>query len=140
MAGGVWELKGIDLTGVHSVQEIGDRIRQGAATKPGRNIVTMRPAVGVKPILPTSAVPPGAELDQIMPDRPLMVLQARQKAYLNSAALKPNRDRQEYKRRIRRAASEGREWRPQGFSPTHGPSGLLVARRRVEQKNSPARG
>src|SRR5439155_15597892 len=30
-------LKAIDLTGVHSVAEIGDRIRQGAAARPGRN-------------------------------------------------------------------------------------------------------
>lgn len=79
-------LKGIDLTGVHSVQEIGDRIRQGAATKPGRNIY----ATGLwsEADLDDKRGPTRAELDQIMPDRPLMVLQARQKAYLNGAALK----------------------------------------------------
>jgi predicted amidohydrolase YtcJ len=80
-------LKGIDLTGVHSVKEIGDRIRQAAATvKPSRNIY----ATGrwSEADLSEKRGPTRAELDQIMPDRPLMVLQARQKAYLNSAALK----------------------------------------------------
>ena len=80
-------LKGIDLTGVHSVGEIGDRIRRGAATaQPGRNIY----ATGRwnETDLSEKRGPTRAELDQIMPDRPLMVLQARQKAYLNSAALK----------------------------------------------------
>jgi predicted amidohydrolase YtcJ len=87
-------LKGIDLTGVHSVKDIGDRIRQGAATaKPGRNIY----ATGrwSETDLSEKRGPTRAELDQIMPDRPLMILQARQKAYLNSAALKAagiNRD------------------------------------------------
>jgi predicted amidohydrolase YtcJ len=80
-------LKGIDLTGVHSVKEIGDRIRHGAATaKAGRNIY----ATGrwSETDLSEKRVPTRAELDQIVPERPLMILQARQKAYLNSAALK----------------------------------------------------
>ena len=80
-------LKGIDLTGVHSLAEIGDRIRKGAATaRPGRNIY----ATGLwsETDLSEKRELTRAELDQIMPDRPLMVLQARQKAYLNSAALK----------------------------------------------------
>jgi predicted amidohydrolase YtcJ len=80
-------LKGIDLTGVRSVGEIGGRIRQGAtAAKPGRNIY----ATGRwnETDLSEKRGPTLAELDQMMPDRPLMVLQARQKAYLNSAALK----------------------------------------------------
>jgi predicted amidohydrolase YtcJ len=80
-------LKGIDLTGVHSVKEIGDRIRQGAATaKAGRNIY----ATGrwSETDLSEKRGPTRTELDQIMPERPLMILQARQKAYLNSAALR----------------------------------------------------
>src|SRR5215467_831495 len=80
-------LKGIDLTGVHSVKDIGDRIRQGAVTaKPDRNVY----ATGrwSETDLSEKRGPTRAELDQIMPDRPLMILQSRQKAYLNSAALK----------------------------------------------------
>src|SRR5262249_33566451 len=80
-------LKGIDLSGVHSVKDIGDRIRQSpVAAQPGRNIY----ATGRwnETDLSEKRGPTRAELDQIMPDRPLMILQARQKAYLNSAALK----------------------------------------------------
>ena len=57
-------LKGIDLTDVHSLQEIGDRIRQGAATKPGRNIY----ATGrwSETDLAEKRGPTRAELDQIM--------------------------------------------------------------------------
>src|SRR5438034_8950114 len=79
-------LKGIDLTGVHSVAEIGERIRQGAAARPGRNLYATGRWSDTD--LSEKRAPTRAELDQIMPDRPLMVLQARGKAYLNSAALK----------------------------------------------------
>ena len=79
-------LRGIALTGVKSVAEMTDRIRKAATTsKPGRTIY----ATGRwnEADLAEKRGPSRSELDQLMPDRPLMVL-GPQKAFLNTAALK----------------------------------------------------
>ena len=77
-----------------SLLEISTRIRQAAATaRPGQTIY----AAGrwSETELSEKRAPTRAELDQLAPDRPIMIIQGRQKAVLNSAALKAagiNRD------------------------------------------------
>jgi len=89
-------LRGVDVTGVKSLAEMSDRIRQAAAgAGPDRSIyATGRWSEGD---LAEKRGPTRQELDRLVPGRPLVVFQARNNAYLNSAALKAARITRETK-------------------------------------------
>lgn len=79
-------LRGVDLTGVRSLAEVSDRIRQAAEkAKPGQTIY----ATGRwnEAALAEKRGPSRQELDSLVPDRPVLVLQRGGNAYLNTAAL-----------------------------------------------------
>jgi len=79
-------LRGVDLTGVRSLAEVSDRIRQAAEkAKPGQTIY----ATGrwSEAALAEKRGPSRQELDSLVPDRPVLVLQRGGNAYLNTAAL-----------------------------------------------------
>jgi len=89
-------LRGVDMTGVKSLAEMSNRIRQAAATaKPGQTIY----ATGrwSENDLAEKRPPTRQELDRLVPDRPVVVLQALANAYLNTAALKAARITRETK-------------------------------------------
>ena len=79
-------LRGVDMTGVTSLAEMSDRIRQAAATgSPDRTIYTTGRWNEAE--LAEGRGPTREELDRLVRDRPLVVFQARTNAYLNTAAL-----------------------------------------------------
>lgn len=89
-------LRGVDLTGVRSLAEMSDRIQQAAArAKPGQTIY----ATGRwnENELAEKRGPSRKELDRLVPDRPVVVFQARASAYLNTAALNAARISRETK-------------------------------------------
>ena len=83
-------LRGVDLTGVRSLAELSDRIRQAAEkAKPGQTIY----ATGrwSETDIAEKRAPARQELDSLVPDHPVLILQRGGNAYLNTAALKAAR-------------------------------------------------
>jgi predicted amidohydrolase YtcJ len=83
-------LRGVDLTGVRSLAELSDRIRQAAEkAKPGQTIY----ATGrwSENDLAEKRGPTREELDSLVPGHPVLILQRGGNAYLNTAALKAAR-------------------------------------------------
>ncbi|MBI4478506.1 MAG: amidohydrolase [Acidobacteria bacterium] len=77
--------RGVDLNGVKTKQEMLDRIRRDVArAKPGEPVITNIGWAATPGIAP----PTRQELDEISPDRIVVVMRARGTAYLNSTALK----------------------------------------------------
>jgi predicted amidohydrolase YtcJ len=77
------EYRGVDLNGVHSKQDVLDRLRAAVAkAAPGEPVITN---VGWGE---GAQVPSRQELDQVSGDRILVLMRARGTAHLNSAALK----------------------------------------------------
>ena len=83
-------LRGVDLTGVRSLAELSDRLRQAAdKAKPGQIIY----ATGrwSETDLAEKRGPTRGELDSLAPGHPVLILQRGSNAYLNTAALKAAR-------------------------------------------------
>src|SRR5262245_28936447 len=83
-------VRGVDLTGVRSLAELSDRLRQAAdKAKPGQTIY----ATGrwSETDLAEKRGPTRKELDSLVPDHPVLILQRGSNAYLNTAALKAAR-------------------------------------------------
>lgn len=83
-------LRGVNLTGVRSLAELLDRIRQASETaKPGQTIY----ATGrwSEAALAEKRGPSRQELDSLVPDHPVLILQRGGNAHLNTAALKAAR-------------------------------------------------
>jgi predicted amidohydrolase YtcJ len=79
-------LRGVDLTGVRSLAELLERIRQAAEkAKPGQTIY----ATGrwSETDIAEKRGPTRQELDSLVPDHPVLILQRGGNAYLNTAAL-----------------------------------------------------
>lgn len=79
-------LRGVDLSGVKSLAEMSDRIRKAAATgRPGQTIY----ATGnwSEADVAEKRGPTRQELDRLVSDRPVVVLQRLDNAYLNTVAL-----------------------------------------------------
>ncbi|MGH2510257.1 MAG: amidohydrolase, partial [Ktedonobacteraceae bacterium] len=80
-------LRGVDMTGVHSVAEILGRIRQAAAiAKPGQTVFTN--VAWNSQDFPEKRGPTRQELDEVSGGHPVVVQTSRGRAYLNTAALK----------------------------------------------------
>jgi len=83
-------VRGVDLTGVRSLAELSDRLRQAAdKAKPGQTIY----ATGrwSETDLAEKRGPTREELDSLVPGHPVLLLQRGSNAYLNTAALKAAR-------------------------------------------------
>ncbi|MSO20276.1 MAG: amidohydrolase [Acidobacteria bacterium] len=85
--GGMIEQRGVSMKGIQSLGEMFSRIRAAIATaRTGEPIIA---TIGwTEEGLAEHRAPTRAELDQVAPDRPLVVMRARGDAFLNSAALR----------------------------------------------------
>jgi predicted amidohydrolase YtcJ len=125
--GGMLEQRGVNLKGIKSLEKMFGRIRAAIAAAPaGQAIIT---TIGwAEQELAEHRAPTRAELDELAPDRPLMVMRARGDAFLNTAALKMAGISRETKKIAAMDVARDKAGEPTGQISLPGPVNYVMAR------------